>query len=120
MTSRTDPVDARLLEVAKELLEMSESCAAHDPDMAAKFAQEAYEIGRSLGQVQALVARERIEAGLHRAGLGPRGQDLPLLGDDDAEEVLVRLLDRQRHVVAGALQTTTRRREPGNRRWWRW
>lgn len=52
MDSKDAEVEVALLEIAKDLLQASDDLAATDPSASAKLAHEAYEIGRDLGVVR--------------------------------------------------------------------
>ena len=113
-----------LLEIAKELLQASDDLAATDPSASAKLAHEAYEIGRDLG-----IVREELDSSLGRGadpmangatsetayGHGPSAngyengtshmnggegeQAQPSDQEEEGDDELFRLLDRQRAVV---------------------
>ncbi|MGI9491580.1 MAG: hypothetical protein ACR2QF_04180 [Geminicoccaceae bacterium] len=125
MNSKDAAVEVALLEIAKDLLQASDDLAATDPSASAKLAHEAYEIGRDLGIVREQLRPSSAKAvadaivngamsettyghgqstngyqngasGMNGAGTRasqPNGQE------EEGDEELFRLLDRQRAVV---------------------
>lgn len=114
MSADKKAMDVALLEIAKDLLQASDDLAATDPTASAKLAYEAFEIGRDLS-----IVREYLE---EPAGARPAvGRGAPARSDaepaaaalkrdstpqlprqeieDDSDDELFRILDRQKAIV---------------------
>lgn len=119
MSSKDAGVEVALLEIAKDLLQASDDLAATDPSASAKLAHEAYEIGRDLG-----IVRDHLEptVGVELAntedtsvsplafddvsnyeltlnGSSQRSESQERVVEEDGDDELFRILDRQRDVV---------------------
>jgi hypothetical protein len=139
MNSNNAAVEVALLEIAKDLLQASDDMAPTDPSASAKLAHEAYEIGRDLGIVRnhldpspakmspasgqaengraAANARdEATSAGQNGFGSGNGVNNRLRLGDpeDEVDDDLLRILDRQRAVVPNFAELTPARRPSRN------
>lgn len=116
MSSKDAAMEAALLEIAKDLLQASDDLAPTNPSASAKLAHEAYEIGRDLGIVRDHVdddeelssAIARTEPSIQdvvaeQAGPVEESASQPTyrhrIGDDDSDEELLRILDRQREIL---------------------
>ncbi len=123
MNENDTEMETALLEIAKDLLQASDDLAALDPPASAKLAQEAYEIGRDLGIVRNhLDSTDRsglaaaFEASSRTGGTtaesvvevaGDGDVDGPEVNgrvhrretDDEVEDGLSRILDRQRAIL---------------------
>ncbi len=112
MNSDKMAVDAALLEIAKDLLQASDDLATADPAASAKLAHEAFEIGRDLSIVRNYLeepARSQSPNDGARNDGGPdatttlkrastsRGRRQEI--EDDADDELFRILDRQKAIV---------------------
>lgn len=143
MNAKDAAVEVALLGIAKDLLQASDDLAATDPSASAKLAHEAYEIGRDLGIVRnhldpsstpttppaaaSAVAMQAAgaapsyveETGISRRDIqpmngaqngAPRKRQVEEEGDDD----LFRILDRQRAVVPSFAEVAPARKPSRN------
>ncbi|MGI9433827.1 MAG: hypothetical protein ACR2Q4_03195 [Geminicoccaceae bacterium] len=121
MSSNDAAVEVALLEIAKDLLQASDDMAATDPSASAKLAHEAYEIGRDLGIVRNHVddpkghlASNGLTNGFHANGSDLVDADLVAQrrreAEDEAEDDLLRILDRQRAIVPHPSEITPTRK----------
>ncbi|MGI9452407.1 MAG: hypothetical protein ACR2QH_17470 [Geminicoccaceae bacterium] len=124
MNSKDAAVEVALLEIAKDLLQASDDLAPTDPSASAKLAHEAYEIGRDLG-----IVREELDSSLGRTVTDPiangvtsetaydhdqsangyqngashsngaQSEQAQPSDQEEGDDELFRLLDRQRAVV---------------------
>lgn len=130
MNSNDAAVEVALLEIAKDLLQASDDLAATDPSASAKLAHEAYEIGRDLGIVRNHLGPAETSAQIvHQSApslpqayaetssaangggsTAPRSRVAEEEGDDE----LFRILDRQRAVVPNFAELKPARRPSRN------
>lgn len=125
MNSKDAAVEVALLEIAKDLLQASDDLAATDPSASAKLAHEAYEIGRDLGIVRSHLSPSLAKtagdpivsepaAGIaqsyaHSAAAShdgfsqengvENGASRTRVQEEEGDDELFRILDRQRAVV---------------------
>jgi len=126
MNSKNAAVEVALLEIAKDLLQASDDLAATDPSASAKLAHEAYEIGRDLGIVREQVdppssakvaaepvangttseidysyngAAQNYQNGINSSNAVQSGSPRPRVKEEEGDDELFRILDRQRAVV---------------------
>ncbi len=126
MNSKDAAVEVALLEIAKDLLQASDDLAATDPSASAKLAHEAYEIGRDLGIVRdhldppslangaadPVVNGSASETAYSYSQAAPtrqngttnghslkNGSSQPRVKEEEGDDELFRILDRQRAVV---------------------
>jgi hypothetical protein len=121
MSSKDAAVEVALLEIAKDLLQASDDMAATDPSASAKLAHEAYEIGRDLGIVRSeldgsnvSLTSDGLANGFHVNGHGSVESESAAQqrrdAEDDAEDDLLRILDRQRAIVPQSSDITPTRK----------
>lgn len=128
MSSNNAAMENALLEVAKDLLQASDELAPTDPQASAKLAHEAYEIGRDLGvvrnhtdeadDVEDLTDIEMSLADIEEELLtkkvdehldaGPVIEPISLRhdGEDDSDDDLLRILDRQKALLPETAKPT--------------
>ena len=128
MSSKDAAVEVALLEIAKDLLQASDDLAASDPSASAKLAHEAYEIGRDLGIVRNHLEPPQAEVprtsngsqavsqranGYHQTGANGHNGSVnghagnaghndgtpKRVAEEEGDDDLFRILDRQREVV---------------------
>lgn len=141
MNSNDAAVEVALLEIAKDLLQASDDLAPTDPSASAKLAHEAYEIGRDLGIVrnhldpsfpvmsanstkEGTAATEFLQrqagavaGGSHAFSLNSDGEQAASRTRDieeDGDDELFRILDRQRAVVPNFAELTPTRKPSRN------
>lgn len=140
MNAKDAAVEVALLGIAKDLLQASDDLAATDPSASAKLAHEAYEIGRDLGIVrnhldpsstppatapavamqaegtapsyaeETSISRRDIQPMNGAQNGAPRKRQVEEEGDDD----LFRILDRQRAVVPSFAEVVPARKPSRN------
>lgn len=123
MSSKNAAMEAALLEIAKDLLQASDDLAPTNPSASAKLAHEAYEIGRDLGIVRDHVddddefSNALAQADTSTQDVMPEPQPYAAQPqryetepaqqstyrrrdvDDDSDDELLRILDRQRAIL---------------------
>lgn len=135
MSSKDAAMEAALLEIAKDLLQASDGLASIDPSSSAKLANEAYEIGRDLGIVrnhvgdmskpaetlQASVQDDRLRVVIrdHKASSSDHVKGSMTASasqqnhvEDDADDELLRILDRQKAMLPGSTEQHALVRKP--------
>ena len=135
MSTNDSAMEAALLKIAKDLLQASDDLAATDPSASAKFAHEAYEIGRDLGIVRNHVDDDEDLAGvLNPSAYDGKGltrdrsdhatvdvaadhtsYDRPR-SDDDMDVDLSRILDRQKAMLPNTTELAPVRKPSRNGR----
>ncbi|MGH1480139.1 MAG: hypothetical protein ACRBM6_15695 [Geminicoccales bacterium] len=140
MNAKDAAVEVALLGIAKDLLQASDDLAATDPSASAKLAHEAYEIGRDLGIVrnhldpsstppatapavamqaagtassyaeETSISRRDVQPMSGAQNGAPRKRQVEEEGDDD----LFRILDRQRAVVPSFAEVVPARKPSRN------
>lgn len=125
MNSNNAAVEVALLEIAKDLLQASDDLAATDPSASAKLAHEAYEIGRDLGMVRDQLDPSSAKSVIDPIVVEPtsdlnqpndhldtsspngftpsngveNGANRSRVHEEEGDDELFRILDRQRAVV---------------------
>lgn len=132
MNANDASVEVALLGIAKDLLQASDDLAATDPSASAKLAHEAYEIGRDLGIVRNHLEPPFVAPGAKLAAKAPAASVSPSYGEqasisqldtasvngiesnasqtrqveEEGDDDLFRILDRQRAVVPDFAELT--------------